>query len=49
MTSEHHDPAPALTALGLSKTYDGVAALQPLDLVVGVGESVALIGHNGSG
>ena len=47
--SVEHDPAPALVAAGLTKTYDGVTALQPLDLVVGVGESVALIGHNGSG
>lgn len=44
-----HDPAPALVATGLTKTYDGVVALQPLDLTVGVGEGVALIGHNGSG
>jgi ABC-2 type transport system ATP-binding protein len=44
-----HDPAPALVARGLTKTYDGVVALQPLDLTVAVGESVALIGHNGSG
>ena len=43
------DAAPALAAAGLTKTYDGVVALQPLDLSVGVGESVALIGHNGSG
>jgi ABC-type multidrug transport system ATPase subunit len=42
-------PPPALWAEGLTKTYDGVVALQPLDLTVGVGESVALIGHNGSG
>ena len=43
------DAAPALAAAGLTKTYDGVVALQPLDLSVGGGESVALIGHNGSG
>ena len=47
--SVEHDPAPALVAAGLTKTYDGVTALQPLDRVVGVGESVAVIGHNGSG
>lgn len=40
---------PALAVTGLTKTYDGVVALQPLDLEVGVGQSVALIGHNGSG
>jgi ABC-2 type transport system ATP-binding protein len=44
-----HDQPPALQATGLTKTYDGVVALQPLDLTIGVGESVALIGHNGSG
>jgi len=44
-----HDPAPALVARGLTKTYDGVVALQPLDLTVETGRSVALIGHNGSG
>ncbi|MCB9404252.1 MAG: ABC transporter ATP-binding protein [Microthrixaceae bacterium] len=42
-------PAPALSAVGLTKTYDGIVALQPLDLSVPVGQSVALIGHNGSG
>jgi ABC-type multidrug transport system ATPase subunit len=42
-------PAPALEATGLTKTYDDIVALHPLDLTVGVGQSVALIGHNGSG
>ena len=41
--------APALEATGLTKTYDELVALHPLDLTVGVGESIALIGHNGSG
>lgn len=40
---------PALEAEGLSKVYAEVTALQPLDLVVDAGETVALIGHNGSG
>jgi len=40
---------PALQATGLTKTYDDLVALHPLDLTVGVGQSVALIGHNGSG
>lgn len=44
-----HDLPPALLAEGLTKTYDDLVALHPLDLEVGVGESVALIGHNGSG
>ena len=48
MTTEL-EPAPALVADGLTKTYDGLVALAPLDLEVGVGASVALIGHNGSG
>lgn len=41
--------APALEATGLTKTYDELVALHPLDLTVSVGESIALIGHNGSG
>ncbi len=43
------DRAPALSATGLTKTYDDIVALHPLDLTVAVGQSVALIGHNGSG
>lgn len=41
--------APALEATGLTKAYDDLVALQPLDLTVAAGQSVALIGHNGSG
>ncbi len=40
---------PALAADGLTKTYDELVALHPLELVVPGGQSVALIGHNGSG
>jgi ABC-type multidrug transport system ATPase subunit len=40
---------PAIEAEGLTKAYGDVVALQPLDLTVAAGESVALIGHNGSG
>ena len=40
---------PALVATDLTKTYDDLVALQPLSLTVPVGQSVALIGHNGSG
>lgn len=40
---------PAIEATGLTKTYDDLVALAPLDLQVPVGQSVALIGHNGSG
>lgn len=42
-------PSPALVATGLTKAYDDLVALHPLDLTVAVGSSVALIGHNGSG
>lgn len=48
MTTED-TPIPALVATGLTKTYDDLVALHPLDLTVEVGRSVALIGHNGSG
>ena len=41
--------APALEVEGLSKIYGDLPALHPLDLVVEAGQSVALIGHNGSG
>jgi ABC-type multidrug transport system ATPase subunit len=40
---------PAVEAIGLTKTYGDLAALHPLDLTVDPGQSVALIGHNGSG
>jgi ABC-type multidrug transport system ATPase subunit len=42
-------PAPALRADGLTKAYDDLVALHPLTIEVPVGQSVALIGHNGSG
>ena len=40
---------PALVATDLTKTYDDLVALQPMSLTVPPGQSVALIGHNGSG
>jgi ABC-type multidrug transport system ATPase subunit len=40
---------PALEVTGLTKDYGDLVALQPLDLSVEPGGSVALIGHNGSG
>lgn len=40
---------PAIEAVGLAKTYGDLVALHPLDAVVEPGQSVALIGHNGSG
>ncbi|MCU1454724.1 MAG: putative transporter ATP-binding protein [Acidimicrobiales bacterium] len=43
------DDAPAVESIGLSKSYADLVALHPLDLAVAGGQSVALIGHNGSG
>ncbi|MCB1016446.1 MAG: ABC transporter ATP-binding protein [Acidimicrobiales bacterium] len=42
-------PAPVLVADGLAKSYGEAPALAPLDLEVARGESVVLVGHNGSG
>jgi len=41
--------AAGVEAIGLSKRYGHHAALEPLDLSVGVGELVMLVGPNGSG
>jgi ABC-type multidrug transport system ATPase subunit len=43
------DTMPALLTTGLTKTYGDRPALEPLDLQVGQGQHVALVGHNGSG
>lgn len=43
------DPDPVLVTHGLTKSYDDLVALAPLDLSVGAGQLVAVIGHNGSG
>ena len=40
---------PALVAKKLTKTYDDLVALQPMSITVPPGQSMALIGHNGSG
>lgn len=40
---------PALATRGLAKDYGDRPALEPLDLEVGRGQHVALVGHNGSG
>jgi ABC-type multidrug transport system ATPase subunit len=42
-------PPAAVEAFALAKDYGGVPALAPLDIAVEPGESIALIGHNGSG
>ena len=41
--------APALEAVGLTKSYGIHAALEPLDLVIEAGALVMLVGPNGSG
>ena len=43
------DAAPVLKMQGISKRFAGVRALQGVDLEVGRGEIVALIGENGAG
>ena len=42
-------PPPVLAGDGLAKSYGDVEALAPLHREVRLGESVVLIGHNGSG
>lgn len=42
-------PDPVLVANGITKSYAEVVALAPLDLTLGSGEFVVLVGHNGSG
>ena len=41
--------APTLTVRGLSRSYGGFEALRQLELDIGPGECVAVVGHNGSG
>jgi ABC-2 type transport system ATP-binding protein len=43
------DAEPVLVASGLTKAYDDLVALAPLDLTIRRGELVVLVGHNGSG
>lgn len=42
-------PPPAIETEGLAKQYGDSPALQPLDLRIGTGDRISLIGHNGSG
>ncbi|MBV8150639.1 MAG: ATP-binding cassette domain-containing protein, partial [Candidatus Eremiobacteraeota bacterium] len=41
--------APVLEIRGLTKRFGGVTAVRDLDLVVGAGETIGIIGPNGSG
>jgi len=41
--------APLLRVRGLSKSFPGLKALDDVNLEVGAGEIVAIVGHNGSG
>jgi ABC-2 type transport system ATP-binding protein len=41
--------APNLSVRGLSRRYGGFEALRELELDIGPGECVAVVGHNGSG
>lgn len=47
--SHDDDAAPAVESVGLTKVYADLPALHPLSLTIEAGQSVALIGHNGSG
>ncbi len=42
-------PPPAVETTGLAKRYGDAPALWPIDLRIGTGERISLIGHNGSG
>jgi ABC-type multidrug transport system ATPase subunit len=42
-------PPAAIETVGLAKRYGDAPALWPLDLRIGTGERISLIGHNGSG
>ena len=42
-------PPPAVETVELAKRYGDAPALWPIDLHIGAGERISLIGHNGSG
>jgi len=47
--SEPKGPPAAIQTIGLGKHYGDAPALHPLDVRIGAGERISLIGHNGSG
>ncbi len=47
--SQPDDRVRAVEAVGLTKAYADLVALEPLDLVIPDGQRVVLVGHNGSG
>lgn len=49
MAKRDKAPPALLEAVGASKAYADLVALEPLDLRIPEGQSVALVGHNGSG
>lgn len=49
MPDIHACPAPLLELRGISKSFNGVAALRQIDLCLYPGEVVALLGDNGAG
>ena len=49
MSTDHPSTHPLLAVRGLSAHYGKVAALDPIDLTVGRGEIVTVIGANGAG
>ena len=48
-TKKPAGPPPAIETIGLGKQYGDAPALAPIDLRIGSGERISLIGHNGSG
>jgi ABC-type Fe3+/spermidine/putrescine transport system ATPase subunit len=42
-------PAPILTLKGVTKSYPGTPVLNGIDLTVGEGEFVAILGFSGTG
>src|SRR5262245_48563121 len=47
--TENHSPAPAVEMRGIVKRFGAVVANDHIDLHVGAGEVLALLGENGAG